>query len=90
MFHRNIFKTKLDKRAGKGKRSCSLSLKMLSHFFTRFSVCQKYGTENFAVCGRRPKALPLESASLWKGLSETFIRGSPYCAWAGFWALGGK
>ena len=44
----------------------------------------------FAVCGRRPKALPLESASLWKGLSETFIRGIPYCVRAGFWALGAK
>ena len=38
--------------------------KMLSHFFTPFPARQKDGAGRFAVCGRRPGTLSLDSASL--------------------------
>jgi hypothetical protein len=44
-------------------------------FLTSFSVRKKYCAGNFAVCGRRPWALPLDPTSIFEKLldQKTFI-----------------
>ena len=44
-------------------------------FLTPFSARQKHGAGNFAVCGRRPWALPLDPTSIFEKLldQKTFI-----------------
>ena len=37
--------------------------------------------ESFALCGEQPKAPPLESATLWKGWTETLLFGAEFNGW---------
>ena len=54
----------------KEERSCSLLLEMLAHFSPHSPRAKSMAQGCFAVCGRRPWALPLDPTSIFEKLLD--------------------